>query len=82
MMTPSSAAPTTRLAALALTLAGTLLVFVSALADAIGLGDGDGFGWKQLIGLIVGLVLLLVGLAWWFQRSIGTVPDDPADFGE
>jgi hypothetical protein len=39
-------------------------------ADAIGIsGGGDGFGWKQLIAAIVGLVVLLGGLAWLFNPT-------------
>ena len=44
---------------------GTLVVLGAVLADALGLsGGGDGFGWKQLIALILGVMVLLTGAAW------------------
>jgi len=58
---------------------GGLLVVVSALADQIGVGDGEGLGWKQLIGVIVGLVVMLLGLAWGFQHALGAGPDGPPE---
>jgi hypothetical protein len=44
---------------------GMILVLVSIFADSIGLsGGGDGYGWKQLLATIVGLVVLVSGLGW------------------
>jgi hypothetical protein len=43
---------------------GVLLVVVSVFADALGLGREPGFGWKQSLGLVVGLVIVVVGVAW------------------
>lgn len=44
---------------------GTLVVLGALLADALGIsGGGDGFGWKQLIAVIVGLMIALSGAAW------------------
>jgi len=43
-------------------IAGLALVLVALLADEIGIGNEPGFGWKQLIGLVVGAVVVLVGL--------------------
>ena len=42
--------------------AGAVIFLVSALADAIDIGDG-GFGWKQTLGVIVGAAIVVVGLA-------------------
>jgi hypothetical protein len=44
---------------------GALLVVVAVSADAIGLsGDGsEGFGTRQVIGTVIGSVVLLGGLA-------------------
>jgi hypothetical protein len=42
--------------------AGLVFLAFSALADVIGIGDGD-FGWKQILGVIIGGVVTLVGLA-------------------
>ena len=44
---------------------GALVVLGAVLADELGLsGGGDGFGWKQLIALILGLMIALTGAAW------------------
>jgi hypothetical protein len=45
------------------------------LADRLGLSDiggksGAGFGWTQLMAVIVGLVLLLIGLSWLVQPPL------------
>ena len=42
---------------------GAALLAVSALADPIGLGDGGGTGWKQILGMVAGAVVIVVGLA-------------------
>jgi hypothetical protein len=42
--------------------AGLVLALVSALANTLGIGEG-GFGWKQIVGVIVGVLLVLVGAA-------------------
>jgi hypothetical protein len=46
---------------------------VSALADQLGIGEGD-FGWKQIVGVIVGAVL--VAAAGWLLYAQGT--EEPA----
>jgi hypothetical protein len=43
---------------------GVLLILVSVFADALGLGQEPRFGWKQVIGLVVGVALVVVGMAW------------------
>jgi MYXO-CTERM domain-containing protein len=45
---------------------GVLLALVSIFADALGVGGQPGFGWKQTIGLVVGLAL--VGFGLWRRR--------------
>ena len=40
---------------------GFLVVFVSALADVLKFGSSVGFGWQQLIGCVIGGVLLVIG---------------------
>jgi len=42
---------------------GIVLALVSLFADAIGVGGEPGFGWKQTLGLVVGVGL--VALALW-----------------
>jgi hypothetical protein len=34
---------------------------LSILADALGLGRFEEFGWKQTVGVVVGIVLIAVG---------------------
>ena len=46
----------------ALLAVGVLLAFVSLTADAFGIGEGTGIGWKQITGIVVGLVIAAFGL--------------------
>lgn len=41
---------------------GVLLVVLSVLADRIGIGSAAGFGYKQIIGVIVGVIAGIRGL--------------------
>ncbi|MBD3855455.1 MAG: hypothetical protein IFK92_02805, partial [Acidobacteria bacterium] len=36
---------------------GVALFFVSLTADAFGIGEGTGIGWKQITGFVVGLII-------------------------
>ena len=64
--------PMVRLFALLLLLAGVAATVGSLFVDQLGLiGRGEGLGWKQLIGVIVGLVLVLVGAGWLAQPPFG-----------
>lgn len=57
-----------RVLALIFILVGLLLGLVSAFADQVGLGAmGSGFGWKQLLGLVVGVILAVVGIVLFRQ---------------
>lgn len=47
---------------LMLVIAGALGVAVSALADPLGIGEGDVFGWLQITGVILGAITLLLGI--------------------
>lgn len=74
MSTRSSNNPVTRIAAIALMTVGAVVMVGAVFADDLELGGGgQGFGWKQLIAAIAGLVLLLIGLAWLLRPG--------ADFG-
>lgn len=42
---------------------GVLIFFVSLTADAFGIGEGTGIGWKQIMGVVVGLIVAGVGAA-------------------
>jgi len=51
-------------------LAGAAIVLGALFADSIGVsGGGDGLGWKQLIAMIVGLVILISGAGLWLRRK-------------
>jgi hypothetical protein len=56
-----------RLAAAILLALGALVIVASLFADPLNIGGGLGFGWKQLIGVVVGLVLALLGGSWLIQ---------------
>ena len=40
---------------------GVALFFVCLTADAFGIGEGTGIGWKQITGSFVGLVIAAIG---------------------
>jgi cytochrome c biogenesis protein CcdA len=42
--------------------AGTVLVFIAALANVLGIGDTTEFGLRQISGIAFGLAAILVGL--------------------
>ena len=54
---------------------GALLVLVSAAADSLGVGGAPGFGWKQITGVALGVVLAIAGAATlrrrWGRRAFG-----------
>ena len=41
---------------------GIILLLVSLLADVLGIGDSPGIGFKQIIGAVVGAVIVIIGL--------------------
>lgn len=64
-----------------LLIAGTGLALFSLMADWLGVGMGEGFGYQQMIVLIVGIVLMLAAvrlLAQPFFSRLG----HPRDFAE
>jgi hypothetical protein len=46
---------------------GVVLQILSLNADMLGIGEGNMFGWKQWIGVAVGLVALVC--AYWLGRG-------------
>lgn len=49
--------------AIAFIVVGALLAVVSALADFVGLGAPTStFGWKQLLGVVLGIVIVAAGV--------------------
>ncbi len=48
---------------------GIIVFLVSVLADTLGLGSVAGFGWKQAVGAVLGLVIAVVGGWLAFRRA-------------
>ena len=46
---------------------GVVIAVVSLAADVIGIGNQLGIGWKQLLGAVIGLIVVLIGV--WFGLS-------------
>jgi hypothetical protein len=65
----------------ALLLGGAGLVVLSLLADRLEIGGGEGFGYQQLIVLIVGIVLILGGLRIVLHPMVNRVTGAP-DLGD
>jgi hypothetical protein len=40
---------------------GAIVVLIALFADPLGLGKSAGFGWKQGLGVIIGIVVILAG---------------------
>jgi hypothetical protein len=64
-------------------LIGAAGLLISAFADPIGIGQAEGFGWLQILGCILGGVVILLGLAMaaeWMPypgRPVDTAADGP-----
>lgn len=61
--------PSTRTwTAIALVAIGLILVLGSIFADALGASwGGEGYGWKQLLATIAGLMIGLAGVGIWMR---------------
>ena len=51
-----------RALAISLLVAGVLLFLFSLTADATGIGEGTGMGWKQITGAVIGVVIATIGM--------------------
>jgi hypothetical protein len=47
---------------------GIALLVICLLADLLGLGDKNIFGYKQILGVIAGAVISVVGIVLLFKR--------------
>jgi hypothetical protein len=47
---------------------GAVVLVISALADPIGIGEGGGLGWKQIVGIVVGAAAIVIGAVWMRAR--------------
>lgn len=68
--------PTRRILALGLIITGAIVTLLAIFADTLEIGTGQGFGYYQMIVLIIGLVLLLGGSAMMLQHRTGGRTDD------
>lgn len=71
---PERPRPAIKLTGITLISVGMGLVALSLAADLLNIGGGEGFGYQQLIVLIVGIVLILGGLGVVIQTLLGTPP--------
>jgi hypothetical protein len=47
---------------------GLLLILIAMFADALGLGRSPGFGWRQTLGLVAGVLVVVAG-AYLLRRG-------------
>jgi sulfite exporter TauE/SafE len=66
-----------RILAIAFIVIGAILALASALADQLGIGAPDStFGWKQLLGLVLGILLVVAGIILLRQGDVEYVDED------
>jgi hypothetical protein len=53
---------------------GLAIFLVSLLADAFGIGEGTGIGWKQITGSVVGMVIAACGIVQMMKKK-GSGPE-------
>ena len=53
---------------IALLVVGVVLIIGSLAADAIGIGGAAGFGYKQIIGAVVGVIAAVVGFVLYSRK--------------
>ncbi len=51
---------------------GLLLLLIALFADPLGLGKSAGFGWKQGLGVVIGVVVILAG--FYLRRRVKPSP--------
>jgi len=68
-----------RVTALVLVAVGLALIALSIAADALDIGGGEGFGYQQLIGVIVGLALILGAVALLTRAASTPGAEAPID---
>jgi hypothetical protein len=62
---------------------GVVIFFISLTADAFGIGEGTGIGWKQISGSFIGLVVAATGIVQMRKKkgSSDAEADTDADAG-
>lgn len=69
-----------RVLSVALMLTGLVIAAIAILADTINIGTGRGFGYYQMIVLIAGIVIFLIGILVIIgNRPSHNEPDDFTD---
>jgi len=48
---------------------GVLLFLICLAADAVGIGEGTGIGWKQITGAVVGVIVAAVGIVQMRKKA-------------
>jgi hypothetical protein len=51
--------------------AGAVVLVLSVFADPLGIGGTDDFGWKQVLGTVVGVVALVGGVVLMYLPQRG-----------
>ncbi len=77
MRNPERPRPAIRMTGIMLISLGVGLVALSLAADLLNIGGGEGFGYQQLIVLIVGIVLILGGFGVVLQPMLGASGSHP-----
>jgi uncharacterized membrane protein len=49
---------------------GLLIDLIALFADPLGLGRSPGFGWHQLLGVVVGALIVLAGVYLWRRGKV------------
>ena len=52
-----------------LLIVGIVLFLISLAADAVGIGEGTGIGWKQITGAVVGVIVAAVGIVQMRKKT-------------
>lgn len=77
MPAPTARSPIRRVIASAVIVIGIIVSLIAIFADQLGIGGGKGFGYVQLIGLIVGIALVLAGLATILRAALAPDTEIP-----
>jgi hypothetical protein len=49
---------------------GAIVVLIALFADPVGLGKSAGFGWKQGLGVVIGVVVIVAGFYLRRRKSM------------
>jgi hypothetical protein len=60
----------------ALAAIGIIVVAISALADQIGIGDEEAFGLQQVLGVVIGVLIVVAGFV---IARLGDKPGNDSD---